>query len=354
MMSKFLRTASHRSGMRLGQRLRARRFNSRFKEFMATGEPKQDDHALLLSAFLESSGRSLTRAAQQLRSKRPQEDFTWAPDTLRLSDHGVSPETVVSQLDESGYAILPVLVPNDLLSAAMADLRSAQCRVSSDDPEHNGKLLSVGEGKAAIAEKYAVLTREVANCPQIASLFLDQGLLRIAQDYIGGPPVIDIATAWFSFPSEKPSSEAAQQFHFDLDRIKWLKAFFYLNDVTRMNGAHTFVPGSHKDGVIPREILDRGYARLDDDEVARFFPEDSWLHAEGQQGTILLEDTRGLHKGSRLQEGYRLIAQVQYSLSLFGGPSKVASTNLDGTALWKMIPESNRQAILGSPTAVYG
>ena len=46
--------------------------------------------------------------------------------------------------------------------------------------------------------------------------------------------------------SKKADSEAAQMFHFDLDRIKWLKFFIYLTDVKINSGPHVYVSGTHK------------------------------------------------------------------------------------------------------------
>ena len=37
-----------------------------------------------------------------------------------------------------------------------------------------------------------------------------------------------------------------------------------------------------------------------------------------QEGSILIEDTLGLHKGQKLDEGNRLVLQIQYSSNLFG------------------------------------
>ena len=131
-------------------------------------------------------------------------------------------------------------------------------------------------------------------------------------------------------------------FHFDLDRVRWLKVFYYLNDVHSANGAHMFVPGTHRDGAIPRELLSQGYTRLSDGEVSKYFPPDTWKSIEGPMGTILFEDTRGLHKGIPVVEGHRLVLQFQYSIDLFGAPSSLAghSKSIDD-ARWSS-PEMSR------------
>lgn len=130
---------------------------------------------------------------------------------------------------------------------------------------------------------------------------------------------------WLTFFSDKPDAKAAQYFHFDMDRPKWLKFFIYLTDVQPVSGPHMFVAGSHRSGRIPQELLQKGYARLTDEEVSRHFPASDMLEFSAPRGSIIAEDTRGLHKGKHVECGDRLVLQIQYSNSLFGGDYAKAS-----------------------------
>ena len=131
---------------------------------------------------------------------------------------------------------------------------------------------------------------------------------------------MDVLGMWWHTPfSDRPDSEAAQYFHFDMDRPKWLKFFIYLTDVETTSGPHTFIAGSHKTESIPSSLLSKGYARLTDEEVKNAFDEKDIIEFAAPRGTIIAEDTRGLHKGKHVQKGDRLILQLQFSNSLFGG-----------------------------------
>jgi len=68
----------------------------------------------------------------------------------------------------------------------------------------------------------------------------------------------------------------------------------------------------------------KGYVRMTDQEVENCYSRDSFIEFTGGRGTIIAEDTRGLHKGQHVLQGDRLMLQLQYSNSLFGGayPSK--------------------------------
>ena len=134
---------------------------------------------------------------------------------------------------------------------------------------------------------------------------------------------------WHTNHHSQPDSEAAQFYHFDLDRIKWLKIFVYLTDVGPDNGPHSFVVGSHADGGIPWHLRRKGYVRLADDDVAAEYGPDRCLNITAPRGSIIVEDTRGLHKGNAVTGAPRLVLQLQFSNSLFGGQyPKARITNL--------------------------
>lgn len=155
--------------------------------------------------------------------------------------------------------------------------------------------------------------------PNIQSLLKDHSILAVAQEYLQTVPKADIIGFWWSTPfSKKPQVNSAQMFHFDMDRFKWIKFFIFLTDVTLENGPHVFIKHSHQTGKIPREILNAGYSRISDEEVFKYFPKEDVQTFTIPKGTIVAEDTRGLHKGTNLLKDERLVLELQFSNSLFG------------------------------------
>ena len=61
---------------------------------------------------------------------------------------------------------------------------------------------------------------------------------------------------------------------------------------------------------------------LEDTEINLYYKKSEIINFIGGRGTVLLEDTSGLHKGKNLLEGHRLIFMVQYSSCLFGSKSE--------------------------------
>jgi ectoine hydroxylase-related dioxygenase (phytanoyl-CoA dioxygenase family) len=103
-----------------------------------------------------------------------------------------------------------------------------------------------------------------------------------------------------------------------MDHLKWVKFFFYITDVNTESGPHTFVAGSHKPLGIPFKLRNKGYVRLSDGEVASAFDSAKFKEFTGKRGTLIIEDTRGLHKGKHCISGDRLLFQLEYTASPYG------------------------------------
>ena len=63
--------------------------------------------------------------------------------------------------------------------------------------------------------------------------------------------------------------------------------------------------------------------------MAAFHPRSEWKTMEGRRGMILLEDTRGLHKGLPLVRDHRLMLQFEYAQSMFGHPAALGQAHID-------------------------
>ena len=143
----------------------------------------------------------------------------------------------------------------------------------------------------------------------------DPYFFSIAQEYLGFNPVFDVLAMWWSSPTKDKhlQARAAQLYHFDMDRLKFVKFFVYLTDVNTTNGPHCFVRGSHVRK--PLQLLKDD--RLSDDEILAHYSQDDLFELTGKAGTLIAVDTRGLHKGKPLEQGDRLIFQVQFADSTF-------------------------------------
>ena len=162
--------------------------------------------------------------------------------------------------------------------------------------------------------KYSIHAETLINQPAVQKLISDTSIIWLAQEYLESKPILDHLTMWWiSNINENPDAEAAQLYHFDMNKVKFLKFFLYLTDVGTENGPHCFIQKSHRTGGIPSALLERGYARISDEEVKPHYPSEDFVEITGPRGTIFAEDTRGLHKGKRLDHGDRLVFELEFS-----------------------------------------
>tara|TARA_Y100000389_G_C17434750_1_gene504799 strand:+ start:54 stop:1076 length:1023 start_codon:yes stop_codon:yes gene_type:complete len=170
---------------------------------------------------------------------------------------------------------------------------------------------------------YEVDTDFLIQQPVIHEILLNNNIYQVAKKYFDSEPFLDHVSLSISSDYNKmtePDSKAAQLYHFDLDRPKWLKFLIYLNDVDEKNGPHCYVEGTHKINGIPFNIRSRGYKRIEDYKIQRLNLDQHTFH--GKAGSAIIEDTIGLHKGSVVKSGYRILLNIQVNSSMFGIPYK--------------------------------
>jgi hypothetical protein len=227
----------------------------------------------------------------------------------------------VRNLREDGFALFPGVLPaavcDRLMQFALRTPASVR-RMDHESPDVE-KRMALFDAGAPLGVRYDYDVSALLDNIDVQALLADRSLLSVAQEYLGSRPVADVLSMWWHTNYHaQPDSQAAQYFHFDMDRIKWLKVFVYLTDVGADNGPHTFIKGSHRSGAIPGAFLRRGYARLMDDEVFRQYPPERRVEFCAPRGSIIIEDTRGFHKGASVRGAPRLVLQLQLSNSLFG------------------------------------
>ena len=153
----------------------------------------------------------------------------------------------------------------------------------------------------------------------IRNWICDPGLLRLAQRYLGPQPRVDHLGMWWSIARNgDPSKEGAQEYHFDLDRIKFIQIFVYLTDCGTNDGPQCFVSGSHRPSKATSVLLKRGYARIPDTDIKKAYSAKDIIEICGGKGTVFAVDTTAFHKGKKPERHDRLVLQTVYCSSLFG------------------------------------
>lgn len=193
-----------------------------------------------------------------------------------------------------------------------------------------------------VATRFDFDSNELIKSPIIQNFISSPRLISFLQEYLGGVPILTNLNMWWSVPIKgEPDYEAAQEWHFDMDRPKWLKCFIYLTDVSEENGPHQFISGSHLSKGIPLSLRKLGYVRLDNNLVRSVFPPELFISFFGNAGTMIIEDTKGLHRGKAPTIGSRLILAIEFSTTLFGASYKTISIPEIQTPQFKRMIDMN-------------
>jgi hypothetical protein len=225
------------------------------------------------------------------------------------------------EIQRKGYKVFSKVLSDDILDYLFnLGLKSPTCArplYHDERPPIHNTIINFNN---LVSIHYDLYEKDLINDPIVQSLITDKSIIAIAQEYLGCAPVSNTSAMWWQTDYHtKPNAEAATMWHFDMDNIRWLNFFFYINDVDSENGPHCFIEGTHIPGAIPTHLLSRGYARITDEEVLANFPPDRVKEFVGEKGTLIVEDTIGLHKGKHLLKGNRLLLQIRYSNHIFGG-----------------------------------
>ena len=296
-----------------------------YTKFKKTNQNNPSHYQSLINSFCISLCRSNTMLSNQISKQYPP-SFQYKGNGLLANANF---EKVNAQLKEKGYYIFEEKLSDTTIDTLKEFARNHKSTTRLKAEGH-GKIIELyydPNDKKAV--RYDYKEEDLINDSAIQKLMCDPSIIQIAQNYLNTTPIVDVTAMWWNTDFQKePDSEAAQYFHFDMDRIKWLKFFFYITDVDEDKGPHSFVEGSHKDGGIPFSMTSKGYARLSDEEVLNHYGKDRVKVFAAPKGTIIAEDTRGLHKGTNVINGDRLIFQIQFSNSLFGAHYKKSIIDL--------------------------
>ncbi|MCS6910284.1 MAG: phytanoyl-CoA dioxygenase family protein [Anaerolineales bacterium] len=243
---------------------------------------------------------------------------------------GMSPaerEAAVDTLRREGFVVLGNYLTEAQITSLIAFAQQVPARLTPVPTE--GPAIDRFDPERPRAIKYDLPEGRLVEHPVVQQLLADRSLRDLARQFLDCEPVNDLVAMWWSAAySSEASSEAAQLYHFDMDRPQFLKLFFYLTDVTPETGPHCYIRGSHRERA-PALWRD---GRHTDDQVLAYYGAEREVQITGPRGTLIAVDTSGFHKGKPLARGYRLILQIEYTSTLFG--QKYNRIKVQPTAFW--------------------
>lgn len=286
--------------------------------YAATGLNTEEAYGQFVHFFCITSGLSNAFLSFLMRLYNPPYP---AADCNGILGHFAAGDfdRVAKDLKRDGVHVFESRLPDEFVDELLRYAKEGPCYRHGETEK--GLEPEAYPESAPAAATYDFIETDLIQVPAIQRLMADPCLYGVSQAYFGSKPCLDAVQMWWSSVfTRKASSEAAQMYHFDLERIQWLKWFVYLTDVDSESGPHCFIRGSHLAGRKPAELMRRGYQRIPDEDMARHFPREDFLEITGKRGTIFVEDTSGFHKGKVPTRSARLAVEIEFSNTLFGTP----------------------------------
>lgn len=265
----------------------------------------------LRKLFYTSNGEFNKKMSARISKKSINYDFGNEPKGIlgQLSSHKI--KTIIDEINENGYYVFENKISDEPLKNLLHFSLNTKAKLM---PSENLAFQFYDRSQPK-AIKYQFQEDDLINNETIQSLAADKTILSIAQAFLGSIPILDLISMWWSTSiSKTASSKIAQLYHFDMERIKFIKFFIYLTDVDEDTGPHCYVKGSTKN--IPISVRKDG--RISDEEILNAYGKENLIEIGGRAGTILAVDTSGFHKGKKLEKNDRLLLQFEFTNSLFG------------------------------------
>lgn len=103
---------------------------------------------------------------------------------------------------------------------------------------------------------------------------------------------------------------SGQGWHRDRADRRQIKVILYLTDVTEETGPFQYFEGSHTPESVLHGVLDHGFQynqnRFSDEEIEPL-DKSKLVTATAKAGTLLIADTRGIHRGAPIHKGERYV-----------------------------------------------
>tara|TARA_Y100000310_G_scaffold290240_1_gene317261 strand:+ start:693 stop:1502 length:810 start_codon:yes stop_codon:yes gene_type:complete len=235
----------------------------------------------MLSTKNSYGGKKAVKRYQEAL-KRRQEQYS----------HKLIASPIADEIKKRGYCICKDAINRDIITTLKEEMNQTL--------RDKSKLKSRDEYFAAI--KNPLYT--IPLCFDIAiSEFLDT----VATAYLECKPAIGTTNLRKSYVTNLPDKHTLL-YHSDRNSIKFLKFFFYLNDVDAEGGPFTYVEGSH---IKKFSGWDKKY-RWKDDEIINAYGNENIAMLTANAGDIIVADSTGFHKGSKPLKRNRMMFTVNY------------------------------------------
>jgi len=221
--------------------------------------------------------------------------------------------STVQELDQDGFSIIRNFINVDRLDAVKKEFEDIKQR-----------------GELQYSDFYTEqVGHPLTTCKSVFNIVFDDNVIEVAKNFFGCVPCVTNvqlrkSKATLKDEIDLPGNGQTTRFHCDKDSPRFVKFFFYLNDIGPTNGPFTYVRGSN----IKKFDGWKNKVRWSDEEMQSIYGQQNMVKCMANVGDVVLGNTNGFHKGQKITEGERMLLTVYYSVnptewrSTFGGRIK--------------------------------
>ena len=231
---------------------------------------------------------------------------------------------IVDRLKADGFAIIPRAIDPQILleirreAEARLDLGTSLLPISKDSLRTKGDRSApavhftpeetrMGQRYFRTHTNYVSIANPLVACPAVVRAAFYPLLVDVSWTYLGCVPAIGGLNLRKSYANDLPEFDTLY-FHVDPNSPKFLKFFFYLNDVDMQGGPFCYVRGSHR----RRFPGWKSKTRWTLEEIERVYGADQVVYLTANLGDLVVADTNGFHRGTKLVSTDRFMLTVDY------------------------------------------
>ena len=267
--------------------------------------PINVDHLIVGTNFM-SKGKLRNKMVEDAHFQLNLSVFSQLPSILPEFDI----DEQVNLLNLHGFTHLPVRLPINLVENLVDLAQNSHVVPTKYAKDRSSKPVPDPE----IDHIWDVPFANSVESKIVQSVLQDKQLITLAAKYLNANPVVIGSRLYYSIAHKNREFLTPENWHVDAgDGLRFVKTFIALSNIESSNGPTGFIQGTH-------QSLSRKYY-----SGRRFFPEEieqkfkgRFVEATGKVGTIYFVDTRGLHRGTPVREGSRLLFHYLYGTDFFG------------------------------------
>jgi hypothetical protein len=200
-------------------------FDEGFAEFKKSGKTPVESYFAFVRLYCKTNGKLFEIKHNELAKNNPPKKQEGALTGVIGAYHEKDFDTFNEKLNKDGYVGFEKKISPELIKK-LTDF--ALKTHATTAPAYDKKIIY--DASNPVSEIYRFAQQDLVNDPDIQDLMMDEVFINIARKYLGCEPIFDFPAMWWSTAFLKEASaEAAQLYHFDLDRLKWCKNIYLLN-----------------------------------------------------------------------------------------------------------------------------